>query len=92
MALTFRILLASDMAAFAVLFGIFVVALLVLIVITLRWVFRRDKAGRIAWREQQLARQGRPPGTTSAASSAPSRAAATETQTPAPPTQDPPDQ
>jgi hypothetical protein len=46
-------LLASD-ATFFVLFGIFVVALVVLIVLTLAWTFRRDRAGRAAWRERQL--------------------------------------
>jgi hypothetical protein len=59
-------LLASDDVAFAVIFSIFVVALVVLIVITLRWTFRRDKAGRVAWRERQAAAstiEGEPPPT-----------------------------
>jgi hypothetical protein len=34
-------------------FSIFVVALVVLIVITLRFVIRRDRQGRVAWRERQ---------------------------------------
>jgi len=34
---------------FAVVFGVFVVALLVLCVITLTWAVRRDRAGRAAW-------------------------------------------
>jgi hypothetical protein len=45
-------LLASD-AAFAVVFGIFVVALLTMIVIVLTWAFRRDRDGRAAWRQRQ---------------------------------------
>jgi cbb3-type cytochrome oxidase subunit 3 len=47
-----RPLLASDVA-FAVLFSIFIVALLVMIVIVLTWAFRRDKQGRAAWRQRQ---------------------------------------
>jgi hypothetical protein len=50
-----RPLLASDVA-FGVLFGIFVVALLALIVIVLLWAFRRDRAGRAAWRQRQQER------------------------------------
>jgi hypothetical protein len=45
-------LLASD-TAFAVVFGIFVVAMLAMIVIVLRWAIRRDRAGRSAWRQRQ---------------------------------------
>lgn len=47
-----RPLLASDVA-FGVLFGLFIVALLVLIVIVLTWAIRRDKQGRAAWRQRQ---------------------------------------
>jgi hypothetical protein len=47
-----RPLLASEVA-FAVVFGIFIVALLVLTVIVLTWAFRRDKQGRVAWRQRQ---------------------------------------
>jgi hypothetical protein len=47
-----RPLLASDVA-FAVLFSIFIAALLVMIVITLTWAVRRDKQGRAAWRQRQ---------------------------------------
>jgi hypothetical protein len=46
-------LLASDDAAFAVIFGIFIVALLTMIVIVLTWALRRDRAGRAAWRQRQ---------------------------------------
>jgi hypothetical protein len=45
--------LASD-AAFFALFGVFVVAILVLIVLTIRWVFRRDRALRSAWRQRRI--------------------------------------
>ncbi|MGO8862424.1 MAG: hypothetical protein ACLQRH_16920 [Acidimicrobiales bacterium] len=41
-------MLASN-APFDVLFGIFVVALVVLVVIVLTWAIRRDRAGRAAW-------------------------------------------
>jgi len=49
-------LLASN-TAFAVIFGIFLVSLVVLIVVTLTWAIRRDRAGRAAWtaRQQQKA-------------------------------------
>ena len=50
-----RPLLASDVT-FGVLFGIFVAALLVLIVIVLTWAIRRDRQGRAAWRQRQLDR------------------------------------
>jgi hypothetical protein len=43
--------------AFFVIFGIFVVAMLALVVIVLTWAIRRDKAGRDAW----LARQQHEP-------------------------------
>jgi len=42
------VLLAADVA-FAVVFGVFVVAVVVLAVITLTWAVRRDRAGRRAW-------------------------------------------
>jgi hypothetical protein len=48
-------LLASN-TAFFVIFGVFVVALLVLIVIVLTWAIRHDRAGRASWmlrRQQQ---------------------------------------
>lgn len=51
-------LLASDSVAFGVVFGIFVVALLVLIVIVLRWAIRNDRRGRALWRQQQASRMG----------------------------------
>ncbi len=48
-------LLASNVA-FAVIFGIFLVALVVLIVIVLTWAIRSDRKGRAAWRQRQLDR------------------------------------
>jgi hypothetical protein len=45
--------LAADNVAFAIVFGIFIVALLTLIVIVVLWAIRRDRKGRIAWRERQ---------------------------------------
>ena len=49
-------LLASNVA-FGVIFGIFVVALVALIVIVITWAVRHDRPGRAAWRERQLQRQ-----------------------------------
>jgi hypothetical protein len=57
-----RLLLASDSVAFAVIFGLFVVALLTLIVIVVVWAFRRDRAGRAEWRQRQLQRAAPPDG------------------------------
>jgi hypothetical protein len=56
-------LLASNVP-FAIIFGIFVVALVVLIVIVLMWAIRRDRAGRAEWRQRQQDRatgEGGPP-------------------------------
>ncbi len=39
--------------AFAVVFGLFVVALVVLVVIIIVWAVRHDVVGRRAWRERQ---------------------------------------
>jgi hypothetical protein len=44
--------LASNVP-FAIIFGVFVLALLTLIVIVLTWAVRRDRAGRAAWRQRQ---------------------------------------
>ena len=35
--------------SFRIVFGVFVVALVALVVITLRWAVRRDRQGRIEW-------------------------------------------
>jgi hypothetical protein len=66
LSLQLRPLLASDVA-FAVVFGIFVVALLTMIVIVITWALRRDREGRAAWRQrqqggQQVSPQGGPQG------------------------------
>jgi hypothetical protein len=58
----FALLLASaGNTAFFVIFGIFVVALLALVVITIMWAVRHDMAGRKAWRARQQARVQPPP-------------------------------
>ncbi len=44
--------LASDAAGYTI-FGIFVVAILVLLVLTIRWTIRRDRALRQVWRQRQ---------------------------------------
>ena len=46
-------LASASNAAFYTIFGIFVAAMLVLIVIILVWAIRHDIAGRAAWRERQ---------------------------------------
>jgi ABC-type branched-subunit amino acid transport system permease subunit len=46
-------LVASSSVAFGIIFGIFVAALLVLIVIVVLWAVRRDRAGRALWRQRQ---------------------------------------
>jgi hypothetical protein len=52
-------MLASDAAGFTI-FGIFVVAIVVLIVLTIRWTIRRDRELRQDWRRRQ-AEAGRTP-------------------------------
>jgi hypothetical protein len=44
-----------------VIFGIFVVALLALVVIVILWAVRHDVAGRRAWRARQESRVQPPP-------------------------------
>ncbi len=46
-------LASASNAAFYTIFGIFVAAMLVLVVIILVWAIRHDVAGRAAWRERQ---------------------------------------
>ncbi|HXN59305.1 MAG TPA: hypothetical protein VN886_02525 [Acidimicrobiales bacterium] len=57
-------MLATD-AAFYVVFGIFVVAMVVLAVIIVVWAVRHDMTGWKAWRKRQetamLAQQAHPP-------------------------------
>ncbi len=51
---------ATD-AGFLVIFGIFVVAMVTLIVIVIVWAVRHDLAGREAWRRRQESSAQRPP-------------------------------
>jgi hypothetical protein len=44
---------ASDVA-FGIVFGLFVLAVLVLAVVTIRWGIRRDRPGRQAWRQSRI--------------------------------------
>ena len=46
---------ATNVAFFAI-FGVFVVAMLVLAVLVIVWAVRHDLAGRQAWRERQQSR------------------------------------
>lgn len=52
-------LLGADAAFYAV-FGVFVAAFVVLVVVTLRWAVRRDRVGRAEWvrRQQDAGRAG----------------------------------
>jgi hypothetical protein len=51
--LTLRGVLASSTAGYAI-FGVFVVALVILFVLIIRWAIRQDRPGRAAWRDRQL--------------------------------------
>ena len=53
LALLLHPVLATNLVAFFVIFGVFVVAVLSLVVITLRWVIRRDRQLRAGWRQRQ---------------------------------------
>jgi hypothetical protein len=55
------LLASAGNAAFIVIFGIFVVALLALVVIVILWAVRHDVAGRRAWRARQESRVQPPP-------------------------------
>jgi len=55
--------------AFAVVFGAFVVALVVLAVITLTWAVRRDRVGRKAWLARRSGQLAEDPGGVPQASS-----------------------
>jgi hypothetical protein len=48
--------LVSTDVAFFITFGIFIVAMVALIVIVIMWAVRHDLAGRRAWRQRQEAR------------------------------------
>ena len=47
------VLLLASNTAFIVVFGVFVAALVAMVVITVTWAWRRDRAGRAAWRRRQ---------------------------------------
>jgi hypothetical protein len=51
------LLASAGNTAFLVVFGIFMVAMLVLVIIVIRWAVRHDMAGRKAWRARQEGRQ-----------------------------------
>ena len=55
------LLASAGNTAFFVIFGIFVVAMLALVVIVIRWAVRHDMAGRKAWRARQESRLQSPP-------------------------------
>jgi hypothetical protein len=55
------VLASAGNTAFFVIFGIFVVAMLALVVIVIMWAVRHDVAGRKAWRARQEARVQQPP-------------------------------
>jgi len=61
-------LLAANVV-FAVVFGAFVVALVVLAVITLTWAVRRDRVGRKAWLARRSSQLAEDPGRVPRASS-----------------------
>lgn len=48
-----RLLLVSADAAFYAVFGVFVGAFVVLVVVTVRWAVRRDRTGRAEWLRRQ---------------------------------------
>jgi hypothetical protein len=47
--------------AFYVVFSVFVLALVALTVVSVRWAVRRDRTGRVAWEERRRARTEAPP-------------------------------
>jgi hypothetical protein len=55
------VLASAGNTAFFVIFGIFVVAMLALVVIVVLWAVRHDMAGRRAWRARQESRMQPPP-------------------------------
>jgi hypothetical protein len=55
-----HLLASAGNTAFFVIFGLFVVAMLALVVIVILWAVRHDVAGRKAWRARQEARVQRP--------------------------------
>ena len=61
MASAFVSLASASNTAFYAIFGVFVAAMVVLIVIILVWAIRHDVAGRAAWRQRQETGQAVPP-------------------------------
>jgi len=57
MMITMSTTIAATNTAFYAVFGVFVAAMVVLIVIIMVWAVRHDVAGRRAWRERHEARQ-----------------------------------
>lgn len=57
MALADASLATATNTAFYVIFGVFVAAMLVLVVVIMVWAIRHDVAGRKAWRARHEARQ-----------------------------------
>jgi hypothetical protein len=56
------VLASAGNTVFFVIFGIFVLAMLALVVIVIMWAVRHDVAGRRAWRARQESRvQPQPP-------------------------------
>jgi hypothetical protein len=55
------VLASAGNTAFFVIFGIFVVAMLALVVIVIMWAVRHDMAGRKDWRTRQESRMQPPP-------------------------------
>jgi hypothetical protein len=56
------LLASAGNTAFYVIFGIFVLAMVALVVIVILWAVRHDSAGRQAWRQRQQERgQSSPP-------------------------------
>jgi hypothetical protein len=56
------LLASAGNTAFYVIFGLFVVAMVALVVIVIIWAVRHDIAGRAAWRARQEQRVQPPPG------------------------------
>jgi hypothetical protein len=55
------VLASAGNTAFFVIFGIFVAAMLTLVVIVMVWAVRHDIAGRKTWRARQASRFQSPP-------------------------------
>jgi hypothetical protein len=50
-------ILAADVAAFFIIFGVFVVAMVVLAVLIVKWALAKDRPGREAWRQRHFQAQ-----------------------------------